>query len=129
MDRGRALNFCSSDARVPVLIFTLLLFTPMHPAVVAAIIVGGALFLWSGFEVASHLRNMQSEERREYEAYVRHYYEKQSFSDDEGDDEEEEDDDENDNHKNIFKRMHMPLGFRRRTHRTRMVRRIKPSEI
>ncbi|KAI8150277.1 hypothetical protein BJV82DRAFT_15455 [Fennellomyces sp. T-0311] len=56
----------------------------MHPAVFAAIVVGGVIVLWGGYEFASRLID-EREERRQYDEYVRRHhrdFEKSHLTDD-----------------------------------------------
>ncbi|KAI8639277.1 hypothetical protein BD408DRAFT_484954 [Parasitella parasitica] len=72
----------------------------MHPVAFAAIIVGGALVLWSGYEAVNAINEWRNvrKEKREYEEYVKMHNEKNQctpvtvFNNDESEDEEDDDD-------------------------------------
>jgi thiaminase len=57
-----------------------------HPIVVGAIVLGGVVVLWGGYEIASKLYR-EHQEREEYQEYIRTYNNREKFSDNDDDDE------------------------------------------
>ncbi|KAI8884945.1 hypothetical protein K501DRAFT_332253 [Backusella circina FSU 941] len=57
-----------------------------HPLVLGAIVVGGVVVLWGGYEIASKIYR-EHRDREEYQEYIREYNNREKFSDNDDDDE------------------------------------------